>query len=67
MERGIENDVPAAKANGAKPRDPVEPAERTRLAPWILNLIASFTLLDDAMAFDRAALARRPFPLPTAQ
>jgi hypothetical protein len=66
MERGIENDVPAAHSNGTKPHGPVEPAERTKLAPWILELMASFTLLDGAMAFDRAALARR-LPLSAAK
>ena len=67
MERGIENGVPAAHANGKKPHDPGAPAERTKLAPWILELIASFTLLDGAMTFDRAALARRHLPLPAAK
>jgi hypothetical protein len=66
MERGIENDVPAAHVNGSKPHAPVEPPERTKLAPWILELLASFTLLDGAMPFDRAALARRHLSLPAA-
>ena len=53
-------DATGMSANG-KGSEPVEAS----LSPWILELILRFTLLDGAFTFDRAALARRPLPLPT--
>ena len=56
-------DAAGTSANGMNGRR-LEPVVETALSPWILELILRFTLLDGAMKFDPAALARQPHSLP---